>query len=115
MGYSDLLLDGTFGALTEEQTDNMWRLDKKAEELFALITAILDLNRLQRGQLPLDFTNVSLPNLLREIETETQDWFKKPNLQVVWNIAPEPLLMRTDSLKLKIVIKNLIHNAVKFT
>ncbi len=115
MGYSDLLLDGTFGSLTAEQTDIIGRVDKKAEELFALITAILDLNRLQKGQLPLDFTDVSLPNLLREIETETQDWFKKPSLQAVWNIIPEPLLVRTDPLKLKIVIKNLVHNAVKFT
>jgi PAS domain S-box-containing protein len=115
IGYSGLLLDGTFGSLTAEQTDFMRRVDKYAQELFTLITTILDLNRLQRGQLPLDFTDVSLSNLLREIEIETQDWFEKPGLHAVWNIAPEPLLVHTDCLKLKIVIRNLIHNAVKFT
>lgn len=115
MGYSDLLLDGTFGFLTTEQTDIMQRMNKRAQELFALITSILDLNRLQKGQFPLDFTDISLSNLLREIETETQDWFKMPNLHAVWNIPPDPLFVHTDPLKLKIVIKNLIHNAVKFT
>jgi len=115
MGYNDLLRDGTFGSLTTEQTDILRRVDKNAQELFALITTLLDLSRLQVGQLPLDFSDISLPNLLREIETETQDWFEKPGLHAVWNIAPEPLLVHTDPLKLKIVIKNLIRNAVKFT
>jgi PAS domain S-box-containing protein len=115
MGYNDLLLDGTFGSLTAEQTDILRRVDKNAQELFSLITTILDLSRLQRGQLPLDFSDISLTNLLKEIETETRDWFKKPGLHAVWNIAPEPLFVRTDPSKLKIVIKNLIHNAVKFT
>jgi PAS domain S-box-containing protein len=115
MGYNDLLLDGTFGSLTAEQTNILRRVDKNAQELFALIITLLDLSRLQVGQLPLDFSDISLPNLLREIETETQDRFEKSGLHVVWNIAPEPLLVHTDPLKLKIVIKNLIHNAVKFT
>jgi signal transduction histidine kinase len=115
LGYNDLLLDGMCGSLTDEQTDILRRVDQNAQELFTLIATILDLSRLQVGQSPLDFTDISLPNLLREIETETQDWFEKPGLHAVWNIAPEPLLVHTDPLKLKIVIKNLIHNAVKFT
>jgi hypothetical protein len=41
---------------------------------------------------PIDLTDVSLPNLPREIEIETQDWFKKPGLHAVWHIAPEPRL-----------------------
>ena len=115
MGYNDLLRDGTFGSLTTEQTEILQRVNKNAQELFTLITTILDLSRLQVGQFPLDFTDISLPNLLREIETETQDWFEKSGLHAVWNVAPEPLLVNTDPVKLKIVIKNLIHNAVKFT
>jgi PAS domain S-box-containing protein len=115
MGYNDLLRDGTFGSLTAEQIDILRRVDKNTQELFALITTILDLSRLRVGQLPLDFIDISLPNLLRGIETEAQDWFNKPGLHAVWNIALEPLLVHTDPVKLKIVIKNLIHNAVKFT
>ena len=52
MGYNDLLLDGTVGSLTAEQIDILRREDKNAQELFALITTILDLSRLQVGQLP---------------------------------------------------------------
>jgi PAS domain S-box-containing protein len=115
MGYNDLLRDGTFGSLTAEQIDILRRVDKNTQELFALITTILDLSRLQVGQLPLDLRDISLSNLLRGIEAEAQDWFDKPGLHAVWNIAPEPLLVHTDPVKLKIVIKNLIHNAVKFT
>jgi signal transduction histidine kinase len=115
MGYNDLLLGGMFGSLTAEQIDILQRVDKSSRELVSLITTILDFSRLQGGQLALDFTVISLPNLLREVEAETKIWFEKPGLHAVWNIPPEPLLVHTDPLKLKIVIKNLLHNATKFT
>jgi signal transduction histidine kinase/PAS domain-containing protein len=115
LGYNDLLLDGTFGDLSDEQSEALRRADKSARELAALVAATLDLSRLEMEQVPLDFQEVSLPELMKEVQIETEEWGEKAGLQQTWKIAPELPLLRTDPLKLKIIIKNLINNAVKFT
>lgn len=115
LGYNDLLLDGTFGDLTDEQAESLRRADKSAQELATLVAATLDLSRLEMEQVPLDFQEVNLPELMREVKSETEEWGEKTDLRQIWTIPQELPLLRTDPLKLKIVIKNLINNAVKFT
>lgn len=66
-------------------------------------------------RLPLEVQEVALPQLVEEIKTEIGDWRDRADLQFVWRIAPGLPVLRTDPLKLKIVIKNLLSNAVKFT
>jgi signal transduction histidine kinase len=59
---------------------------------------------------------IHLPDLLHEIDTETREAREdKPRLAFSWQIAPGLSPLQTDGLKLKIVLKNLISNALKFT
>jgi signal transduction histidine kinase len=115
IGYNDLLLEGEFGRVTGEQTDILRRIGRSARELFELINATLDLNRLEAGRLPLELQETSLSDLLNEVSAETRELQSKPSVHVGWNVAtglPQPC---TDAAKLKVVLKNLIANAVKFT
>lgn len=116
MGYSDLLLEGEYGDLTTEQADIVRRVDRSAGELLELINATLDLSRLEAGRLSLKEQSVDVAALLREIDQETQPLQQdKPALALEW-IAPARLRsIRTDRTKLKVVIKNLVTNAIKFT
>lgn len=115
MGYNDLLLDQDFGPLMDEQLQVLQRMAKSSEALIDLISAMLDMGRLQSGQLPIELTQVCLPKFLHEIQSETQKSWEKPNLNFRWSVAPNLPLVRTDPGKLKVIIKNLISNAVKFT
>ena len=115
LGYTDLLLEGTFGPLGETQTDPLGRIERSARELLDLITAVLDLSRLEAGRLPLVTQETQVAALLQEIEAETQTLQELSRLTFAWDIEEPLLRFSTDPGKLKVVLKNLIGNAVKFT
>jgi PAS domain S-box-containing protein len=115
MGYNDLLLDGGFGPLTEEQLDTLQRIEKSAEELLELITATLDLSRLDTGQVQLDVQAIALADLVSELDAEISGLRQNPNVDFTWDVAPELPELCSDPAKLKVVLKNLIGNAIKFT
>jgi signal transduction histidine kinase len=116
MGYTSLLLDGDFGPLTEEQRGALRPVDRNAQELFDLISATLDASRLQAGRLPVEITVVDLPQLIVELREEMEDLASaKPGLAVEWRITIGPFQLYTDCTKLKVVLKNLLSNALKFT
>ncbi|MBI3246124.1 MAG: PAS domain S-box protein [Deltaproteobacteria bacterium] len=115
LGYNGLVQEGTFGPVTEEQQAVLGRVDKSGRELLDLINATLDLSRLQSQRIPLDVREIRVPELLDELQVETQQLNNNPHLQVQWHLAPDLPDLRTDAVKLKMVLKNLVTNALKFT
>jgi signal transduction histidine kinase/FixJ family two-component response regulator len=115
IGYTNLLLEGMFGALTHEQTTPLQRVDYSAKNLLTLITDTLDLSRLETGQLPLDVREVNLHALLNEIQQEIQGARTPPHIHFLWRIPSHLPYVYTDSVKLKIIIRTLLNNALKFT
>ena len=114
-GYNELLLDGVFGEVSGEQAETLRRVGKSARELLDLINATLDMSRLESGRLPVNLQDVWVPDLIREIEIETQDLRDKPGLRFAWRVPAQLPYLSTDPFKLKMVLKNLVANAVKFT
>ncbi len=116
IGYSDLLSEGEFGALSAEQMDIVARAERSARELLELINTTLDLSRLESGRLPLDLHDSGLEALMQEVVRDLQPGLdSKPRLSLEWETAPGLPVLRTDPVKLRVVLKNLIANAVKFT
>ena len=117
MGYTDLLLENEFGDLAPGQADTLRRVNRSSRELLELITSLLDVSRLEAGRVRVEVEEVCLSELLAEIAGETEDFLRgKPELNFSWPAATElPGRLRTDRMKLKVVLKNLVNNAVKFT
>jgi signal transduction histidine kinase len=115
MGYNHLLLDGSFGPMSEEQVDTLQRMEKSAEALLQLITATLDLSRLDSGQVRPAVQAIALPDLISELDAEISGLRVKANVDFAWYVAPELAELHSDPVKLKVVLKNLIGNAIKFT
>jgi len=113
VGYNDLLLDGIAGKLTEDQIDALQKIDKNSKRLIELINSLLDISRLEAQ--PAERKEINVSNLIDEVKTETMDICEQSGLDFVWKVEPGLPSLRTDPAKLKIVIKNLISNAVKFT
>jgi len=113
IGYNDLLLDGVAGKLTEEQVDALKKIDRNSKSLLGLINAILDFNRLEAKSV--EAKEIEIPDLIEEIKSETQTLMSESGLDFVFKIETGLPPVKTDPSKLKIVLKNLIDNAIKFT
>jgi PAS domain S-box-containing protein len=115
LGYNELLIDEVFGPLTPEQAASLDRVGTSARELLELISATLDISRLETGRAALNLRDIDPAALLREIEAETHTLLEKPGVEAVWRVEPDLPHLYSDAVKLKVLLKNLIANAVKFT
>jgi PAS domain S-box-containing protein len=115
VGYADLMREGAFGEITGEQADVVNRISHNAQQLHELIAAILDLSRMDAGRLPTILAEVRVPELLSELEEELRDVQDRSGLRFVWKVEGELPPLRTDPGKLKVIVKNLVINATKFT
>jgi PAS domain S-box-containing protein len=115
LGYQELLLDGAFGPLTPAQIDTLRRANRSAAELLGLVNATLDLSRLETRQVPLAVEDLSVARLLDDVAAEIAVPQEKTALRVLWQRPADELTIRTDPLKARMVLKNLVGNAIKFT
>jgi len=65
--------------------------------------------------MPVELTPVNVAELLREVEEETQGLREFSGLTFSWQIEDSLPALKTDVNKLKVVVKNLLQNAIKFT
>jgi len=115
LGYDALLLEGEFGPLAGEQREILERLGRHARDLFELISTTLDLSRLEAGRLPVRVEETDLPALLAEIHADVRERYGNPAVRLSVDVAGALPRVRTDRLKLKVILMNLLGNAMKFT
>lgn len=115
IGYASLALEEAFGNLSDAQVGVMQKIDRHARNLHDLINSVLDFSRLEDGRLPIDLQEVQVSQLLDDLQAENLVWREKPHLACDWQTQSALPCLSTDPGKLKVVLKNLISNAVKFT
>ncbi len=115
IGYTDLLRDEAFGTLGGDQQNVLTRVRTNAHSLLELINASLEVNRLEAGRSGVHFHEVELRQLLTELQLDTEQLPRPNGVLVRWEVPRSNELVRTDALKLKIIVRNLIGNALKFT
>ena len=115
LGYTELLDDNAFGPLLNEQRDTVGRVYQSARSLLDLIDATLDVNRIEAGRLPVQLADVSLRALFDDMHHEFQHLPHAAAVILRWDVVVDGARVRTDASKLKIVVKNLVGNALKFT
>jgi signal transduction histidine kinase len=115
LGYLEMILDGELGPLTDEQRHALQRTQRQSLELLEMISALLDLNRLEAGRLPVHARPVSIGAVLEELRAQLPDNWRRPGVELHLQVAPDLPVVDTDPGKLKTVLRNLVHNAFKFT
>jgi signal transduction histidine kinase len=80
-----------------------------------LIDDILDLSKIEAGKIELDYSFVSLKDILEEVSKTIYPKLKEQNNELIVNIDSEILPNYFDEVKLKQVLLNLTSNACKFT
>jgi signal transduction histidine kinase len=79
-----------------------------------MITATLDISRLEAGRLPVALAPLDLTALLADVKTGIPAYWHKPAVRVAWTAGELPTIV-TDAAKVKTLVRNLVHNALKFT
>jgi len=112
VGYASLLGEGAFGPLTAEQREVSATLERQAIELVDLLGATLDVARLDNGQLPIHPEEFALSDVFAALRAGTFARASRDGLLSSSLPADLPLL-RTDRVKVKEIIQNLVDNALK--
>jgi len=115
MGYNGLVIDGEFGAISEEQNEILQRVNYSALQLLGLINNLLDLGRLEVGQERLAYSECDVGMLLKDVLKETVENQANPLVHFDYYSETDLPTLFTDTVKLRVVVRNLLANAVKFT
>jgi len=86
-----------------------------ATQLLDLISATLDVNRMESGVLPMTLGPVDVRALLHEIAAQIPPGWIKPDVRISLDVARNVPEIHSDYQKLKMVVRNLMQNALKFT
>ena len=113
VGLSDLLLQQS---PRSDQRENLQTLKFSAQNLRMLVDDILDFSKIQAGKAAVEATEVSLTDLLSNLQKAHQPLADRQHTVLEFHTDPGiPTIIRTDPLKLSQVLNNLISNALKFT
>ena len=113
-GYANLLEDKSSGNLSPVQMKAARGIKKLCDELLGLIRVILDVTKLEAGAMVLERESVAIEPLLQELVESNQMPMEK-DVAVHWDYEDHLPEILTDGNKLKIILQNLINNAIKFT
>jgi signal transduction histidine kinase/DNA-binding response OmpR family regulator len=115
IGFSDVLLDRMFGELNERQDEYVRDIRGSGHHLLELINEILDLSKVEAGQMELDVSAVSLRELIAHGLSMVRERATRHGITLEGDVDPALGTAEGDELKLKQVVLNLLSNAVKFT
>ena len=115
IGYSNLVISGTYGDVNEKQVDRLTRVLDNGQHLLALINDVLDLSKIEAGKMEIYLETFEIDELLETITRTAHTLMEKNQNKLVANIAPELGNMHSDVTKLRQVLFNLLSNAAKFT
>jgi signal transduction histidine kinase/CheY-like chemotaxis protein len=118
MGFSSLLPQNFNKKEKLEQYSEI--IGQRCGDLLDIINDILDISKIESGQNTISIEECNINELFTELDLFFEDYqlrLKKPNISLLFNHQPEESLatIKTDKLKLKQVIINLVSNSLKFT
>ncbi|MCK4238745.1 MAG: PAS domain S-box protein, partial [Candidatus Lokiarchaeota archaeon] len=115
IGFSDLLLDESYGNLNEDQIDFLSDIKSSSDHLLELIDHILDISKIESGELKLNLQNFELNALIDEIKSVVKPLYSKKSLYFQVEGLNEPKSIYADLVRLKEIFYNLLSNAIKYT
>ncbi|MBU1219610.1 hypothetical protein KKF34_17830 [Myxococcota bacterium] len=116
IGYSEMLVAGYYGNISNEQKDTLSAIEESGRNLLNLINTILDHSRMEAGKLPLYVEMIDdLRKLLKDVVGRNQSLTREKDYRVELEIPDTPVPCMTDGGKIQQIVTNLVSNAVKFT
>jgi signal transduction histidine kinase len=115
LGYTELMADGAYGEPSEKMLGILKRLEANGRHLLGLINDVLDLSKIEAGQLVLELSDYCVQDIAQTVRSTLEPLAADKKLAFRVEMAPELPPGRGDGRRLTQVLINLVGNAIKFT
>jgi len=115
LGFSQVLQKRLFGELSEKQGEYVEDIRSSGNHLLALINDVLDLSKVEAGQIELEVAPFSLREAVERGVVMVRERASKNGVALAAEVAPEVQVVTADERRIRQVLFNLLSNAVKFT
>jgi signal transduction histidine kinase len=115
LGYIELILDEIFGDVPEDIRDSLSRAQKSGHHLLGLINDVLDLSKIEAGQLVLSASDYSMAEVVQAVLTAMEALAREKKLSLVATVPHDLPPGMGDVRRINQVLTNLVGNAIKFT
>jgi PAS domain S-box-containing protein len=115
LGLTEGLADHVFGNVNDRQVGALATIERSGSHLLELINDILDVAKIESGQLQLDCTVASISNLCSSSLSFVKQQAMQKRIRLETKILPNPPNLFVDERRIRQVLINLLSNAVKFT
>jgi signal transduction histidine kinase len=115
LGYTELMADGAYGEPSEKMVGILQRLEANGRHLLGLINDVLDLSKIEAGQLELELSDYSIQDIAQTVRSTLEPLATDKKLGFKLEMAPELPPGHGDGRRLTQVLINLVGNAIKFT
>jgi signal transduction histidine kinase/uncharacterized protein (UPF0335 family) len=115
LGYTELMADGAYGEPSEKMLGILKRLEANGKHLLGLINDVLDLSKIEAGQLVLELSDYSVQDIAQTVRSTLEPLASDKKLAFKVEMASELPPGHGDGRRLTQVLINLVGNAIKFT
>ena len=115
LGFSELLVDGLYGTLPDKATEVLDRIQKDGRHLLGLINDVLDISKIEAGQLSLSLSEYSIQSIVDSVVASTGSLAHAKGIEVRAALPPQLPMGHGDERRLTQVLLNIVGNAIKFT
>src|SRR4029077_11380449 len=115
LGYTELILDNIYGDVAEKMRGVLERVQSNGKHLLGLINDVLDLSKIEAGQLTLSLNDYSIKDVVRNVVAVVDPRATEKNLALKVELPNDLPTDHGDELRLTQVLLNLVGNAIKFT
>ncbi len=107
--------DGLYGDLPPKTKEVLDRVQKNGKHLLGLINDVLDLSKIEAGQLVLGLAEYSMKDIVQTVVSATESLAAAKKLPLTVAVSDQMPLGRGDERRIAQVLLNLVGNAIKFT
>ncbi|MEF8847493.1 MAG: ATP-binding protein, partial [Candidatus Paceibacterota bacterium] len=110
-----MLLEEELGELNDQQKEFVEKTYKSNKRMISLIKDLLNVSRIEEGRYVYEPEVTSLENLVREVLGNLEEEITKGDIELVFDKPEEPTSVKVDTEKVRLAIKNLVDNAVRYS
>jgi signal transduction histidine kinase len=115
LGYTELILDSVYGDMPQRARDVLDRVQRNGRHLLGLINDVLDLSKIEAGQLSLSLTDYSMQDVVEGVYSAVEPLALEKKIALKIEVSSDLPPGRGDERRLTQVLLNLVGNAIKFT